>query len=139
MLDLLVTDTVHGAALDIVVFHPVQPSGRGVYLHRTHEAEKYRTYPQTVAGRRTGAPPMIPVVVSTFGVLNEVAVSYLEAVEGSAVLKGKPFFSEPAGPASLCQLVSLVAILEVAQIVMAAHSQGCEPAFVQELVANRGI
>ena len=67
------------------------------------------------------------------------AVSYLDAVEGSAVVKGKPYFSEPAGPASLCQLVSLVTVLEVAQIVMAAHSQGCEPAFVQELVINTGI
>lgn len=74
---------------DIVVFYPVQPSGRGVYLHGTHEERKYKTYPQTVAGRRIGAPPRIPLVVSTFGVLNELAVSYLDAVDGSAVLKGR--------------------------------------------------
>ena len=66
-------------------------------------------------------------------------VCFLDAVEASAAVKGKPFFCEPAGPASLCQLVQLVTILEVAQIVLWAHSQGSEPTFVQELVANAGI
>ena len=123
-LDLVVTDVAHGAALDVCVFYPLQPSGRATYGHSTHEQRKHRTYPQTAAGRRTGAPPMIPIVVSTFGVVSSTAASWLQGVEESACLKGRPFFPEPAGPQSLCQLVSLVTILESAQIVLSAHSQG---------------
>jgi len=51
-------------------------------------------------------------------------VCSFEAVEESARAKGKPFVAEPAGPQSLCQLVSLSAILEVATIVLLAHTQG---------------
>ena len=123
-LDLVVTDVTHGAALDVCVFYPIQPNGRGTYGHNTHETRKYKTYPQTATGRRTGAPPMVPVVASTFGVLNSTAVSWLQGVEESASLKGRPFYAEPAGPQSLSQLVSLVTILEAAQIVLTAHSQG---------------
>ena len=68
--------------------------------------------------------PLIPVVVSTFGVLNAAAVTYLEAVEDSARAKGRPYVADPAGPQSLCQLVSLAAILDVATIVLLAHTQG---------------
>ena len=61
-----------------------------------------------------------------FGVLSSTAVSWLQDVEESASLKGWPFYAEPAGPQSLCQLVSLVTILESAQIVLSAHSQGSD-------------
>lgn len=44
---------------------------------------------------------MVPVALSIFGVLNEVVVSYFDLVESCAVLKGKPYFREPEGPASL--------------------------------------
>ena len=134
-LDLVVTDAVHGAALDIVVFHPIKPDGRGTYGHGGHEDRKYATYPQTCEGRRTGAPPMIPVVVSTFGVISSTAVGWLDGVEETASLKGRPYFQEPAGPRSLCQLVSLVTILEAAQIVLTGHSQGGPGA---QPVANAG-
>ena len=67
---------------------------------------------------------MIPVVVSIFGVVNSTAVSWLDEVGKSASLKGKPFLREPAGPQCLFKLVSLVAILEAAHIVLTAHSQG---------------
>lgn len=82
---------------------------------------------------------MIPIVASTFGVLNEADVSYLGAVATSAALNGKPLCSEPAGPASLCQLVQFVFILEVAQIVVWACSQESEPVFVQEIVVRTAI
>ena len=52
---------------------------------------------------------------------------WLGRVEETASLKGRPFLAEPAGPRSLCQLVSLVAILEAAHIVLSAHSQRCGP------------
>ena len=67
------------------------------------------------------------VVVSTFGVIGSTAVGWLERVEESASLKGRPFLAEPAGPKCLCELVSLVTVLEAAQIVLSGHSQGSGP------------
>ena len=124
-LDLVVSDVAHSAVLDIVVFHPIQPNGTRVYHHQRHEDGKYAKYPQSKDGRRSCTRPLVPVVVSTFGQLNAVASEYFAVVEETARVKGKPFVAELAGPQSLAQLVSLVAILEVANIVLDAHSQCC--------------
>ena len=67
--------------------------------------------------------PLIPVVVSTFGVLNELSSSYLADVEKTARARGKPFLPRVGGPRSLEQLVSLSGILEAAAIVVDSHSQ----------------
>jgi len=123
-LDLVVTDAAHAAVLDMVVFHPIQPNGRSTYGHKAHENRKYATYNQTEEGRRRSTRPLIPVVVSTFGVINGTALDYFARVEESAAAKGMPFVPERAGPKSLCQLASLVTILEVASIVVSAHTQG---------------
>ena len=78
---------------------------------------------------------MLPVVVSIFGVISSTAVGWLDGVEETASLKGRPYLQEPGGPRTLCQLVSLVTILEAAQIVLTGPSQGGLGA---QLVANAG-
>ena len=75
-------------------------------------------------GRRLCTQPLVPVVVSSFCVLNDASAAYFEAVEAAARDTGKPFVPQPAGPQGLCQLASLVTVLEVAAIVLLAHSQG---------------
>ena len=122
-LDLIICDPVHGALLDIVVFHPLKANGTGVYSASVHESAKYSKYRQSQDGRRVLSKPLIPVVVSTFGRINDTAVSYLDAVEGSAQLKDILFYASPQGPQSLCELLSLVTILEVADIVLSTHTQ----------------
>lgn len=69
--------------------------------------------------------PLIPVVVSVFGVLNDAAADWLEQVQGTARMRGRPFAPEPAGPRTLGQLVALSTILEAASIACEAHSQRC--------------
>jgi len=121
-LDLRVTDPANAAMLDVVVFWPLQKCGAKTYKHRAHERAKYVRYPTTRDGRRLTAVPLIPVVVSAFGCLNETAQAYLMQVEASARVKQRALYHEPAGPRSLSELVSLMAILETAAIVASAHS-----------------
>ena len=73
--------------------------------------------------------------MSTFGVINGTALDYFARVEESAAAKGMPFVPERAGPKSLCQLASLVTILEVASIVVSAHTQGAGANEADSLVA----
>jgi len=122
-LDLVVRDPKHAAMLDIVVFHPLQACLRKVYAHRPHESKKFARYVPTKDGRRQSALPLVPVVVSTFGALNETAGAYFADIERTAQSRGKAFVPAVAGPRDLGQLVSLVAILESASIVASAHSQ----------------
>ena len=69
--------------------------------------------------------PLIAVVVSVFGVLNESCALYLSEIELTAKARGKPFVPRVGGPQSLTELVSLTGILEAASIVVDSHSQRC--------------
>lgn len=101
---------------------PIQPNGRATHGYKVDEDRKCKTYPQTIASRRFGTPPLIPIAVSIFGVVSSTAVGSLEGVETSACLKGLPFFAEPTGPQSLCELGSLISIIESSHIVLSTHS-----------------
>lgn len=85
-LDLVVRDPVHAGMLDVVVVFPLQPCGTRVYRHVDHEHTKFLRYQLRRDGRRQHALPLIPVVVSTFGVLNkgvlnELSSTYLADIE----------------------------------------------------------
>ena len=80
--------------LDLVVFYPLQACGTKTYTHRSHERIKYQRYQPTRDGRRQLAKPLIPVVVSVFGVLNETAAAYLRKVEDSARTRTEPLAME---------------------------------------------
>ena len=122
-LDLVVRDPEHSAMIDVVVFYPIQPCGRKLYQHRVHERAKFDRYQPTRDGRRQHAVPLVPAVVSCFGVLNETCATYLGGVERTARGRGKPFVPRTGGPRSLDELVSLMAILEAASIVTDVYSQ----------------
>ena len=122
-LDLVVRDAENPAMLDVVVFYPLQPSGRALYRHADHERAKFDRYRPTRDGRRQHALPLVPVVVSVFGVLNEICSIYLNEIEWTAKRRGKPFVPRVGGPRSLEQLVSWMGILEAASIVADSHSQ----------------
>ena len=124
-LDLVVSDPEHAALLDMVVFYPLQPDGVKTHAHRVHERAKYDRYRPTRDGRRQLAVPLLPVVVSTFGVLNAAALDWLTQVQETARQRGRPYAPEPGGPRSLEQLVALSTILEAASIACDAHSQRC--------------
>ena len=111
------------ALLDVVVFYPIQPCGRKLYQHRVHERAKYERYQPTRDGRRQHAVPLVPAVVSCFGVLNETCAVYFDGVERTARGRGKPFVPRTGGPRGLDELVSLMAILEAASIVTDVYSQ----------------
>ena len=109
--------------LDIVVFYPLQPCGTKVYRHGGHEREKFKRYQPSRDGRRQHVLPLVPVVVSTFGVLNEMCSEYLSANEQTARTRGKPFVPSVGGPRNLEQLACLIGVLEAASIVADSHSQ----------------
>ena len=73
------------------------------------------------------ATPLVPVVVSTFGRVNQVALDYFDAIHLAAHAKGHGFLPEPAGPSSLGELISLIAILRVDSLACVAHSQRAPP------------
>jgi len=122
-LDLVVRDPLHSALLDIVVFHPLHESGIGTYKHRDYVRAKFERYNPTRDGRRQLSVPLIPMVVSTFGVVDPDAALYVNNVEQTARVRGRSLVSAPGGPRTLTQLVSYTAILECASIVTSAHSQ----------------
>ena len=124
-MDLVVKDPAHAALLDLVVFYPLHEGCRGTYAHRTHERAKYQRYRPTEDGRRRHALPLLPVVVSVFGVLNAAAVEWLGLVQATARQRGRPFMPDPGGPRDLQALVAHATILEAAAIVAEAHSQRC--------------
>jgi len=109
-LDLVVADAEHAAMLDLVVFYPLQDCGLRQYTHRSHESVKYKRYRPTLDGRRQHTKPLIPVVVSVFGVVNKTAGEYLAQVEASARARGRPVVPDICGPRSLGELVSQTAI-----------------------------
>ena len=84
---------------------------------------KFNRYQPRRDGRRQHVLPLIPVVVSIFGVLNELSSTYLSDIENTARARGKPFLPRVGGPRSLEQLVSLSGILEAAAIVVDSYSQ----------------
>lgn len=84
---------------------------------------KYDRYQPIRDGRRQHAVPLVPAVVSVFGVLNDACSLYLAGVEQTACDRGKPFVPRMGGPRSLVELVSLMAILEAASIVTDMYSQ----------------
>ena len=73
-------------------------------------------------GRRLTSLPLIPVVVSVFGQLNDTAVEYFEAVEKVAAKRGRRFRPELGGPRSLAELLSLSVIMCTASICTHAFS-----------------
>ena len=81
----------------------------------------------TEAGRAKARQSTASTTKHASGRLNRCTSNRRAGVQETASLKGRPFLSEPAGPRSLCQLVSLVTVLEAAQIVLSAHSQGGGP------------
>ena len=90
----------------------------------THtERAKYERYQPTRDGRRQHAVPLVPAVVSCFGVLNEACATYLDGVERTARGRGTPYRPRAGGPRNLGELVSLMAIFEAASIVTDVHSQ----------------
>ena len=70
-LDLVVKDPEHPGMLDVVVFQPIQPCGKRLYRHLDHERLKFSRYQPSRDGRRQHTLPLIPMVLSTFGVLND--------------------------------------------------------------------
>ena len=122
-LDLVVCDPEHPGMLDVVVFYPLQPCGTKLYHHAVHERQKFDRYQPTRDGRRQHVMPLIPVVVSVFGVLNEACAVYLSGIEQTARVRGKPFVPRAGGPRTLEQLVSWMGILQAASIVVDSHSQ----------------
>ena len=109
--------------LEVVVFYPLQPGGLKAYRHFDHERVKFGRYQPRRDGRRQHVLPLIPVVVSTLGVVNDACVEYLSGIEQTARARGKPFVPTVGGPRSLEQLVSLMGILEAASIITDSHSQ----------------
>ena len=80
---------------------------------------------QRFRGPTLNALPLLPVVVSVFGVLNAAAVEWLGLVQATARQRGRPFMPDPGGPRDLQALVAHATILEAAAIVAEAHSQRC--------------
>ena len=67
--------------------------------------------------------PLVPIVISVFGVVNATASEWFSRVEEAARTRGRPLVPEVCGPRNLLQLVSRTAILEAAAIAADAHSQ----------------